>query len=376
MIKKVVIVSAVRTPIGKFQGKLSQIPATKLGAIVINEAIKRTKLTEEVIFREVNEVIMGNVLPLGLGQNPARQAMLLAGLSVKTAAFTVNKVCGSGLMAVMLGIRSIMSGEAEIVVAGGMENMSIASRTGTDHMNHDGLWDISNNCHMGLLAELMAEEYHISRNEADKFALNSYQKALRAIADGKFKEEIIPIRDSNTDTDEVPRETTMEDLFRLQSAFKDWGQVTAGNASKISDGAAAVVLMSEEKSRELGINPMAKIVAQGTLGVYPKYALIAPIFCIPKTLKKAGLEEKDIDLHEINEAFSTTTVAVTKKLGIDQKKVNVRGGAVALGHPIGASGARVLVTLLYTMKDRDAKTGMVSLCIGGGEAVSLIVERE
>ncbi|MBI2628269.1 MAG: acetyl-CoA C-acyltransferase [Candidatus Niyogibacteria bacterium] len=365
--KKVVIVSAVRTPVGKVNGKLSQIPATKLGAIVIEEAVRRANLKN----KNIDEVIMGNVLPLGLGQNPARQAMLLAGLSVETAAFTINKVCGSGLMAVMLGVRNIMSGEAEIVVAGGMENMSIASRT--DHMNHDGLWDTPNDCHMGLLAEFVAEEYRITRNEANKFAVQSYQKALRAINDGKFKEEIVPIGDF--DKDEVPRETTMGDLIRLQSAFKDWGQVTAGNASKNSDGAATVVLMTEEKAQKLGIEPLARIVAQGTSGVNPKYALIAPIFCIPKTLKKAGLDEKYIDLHEINEAFSTTTVAVVKKLGIDEKKVNVRGGAVALGHPIGASGARILVTLLYAIRDYGVKTGMASLCIGGGEAVSLIVER-
>lgn len=364
--KKVVIISAVRTPIGKFQGKFSAIQATKLGAIVIAEAIKRAKINKNY----VDEVIMGNVLPAGLGQNPARQAMLQAGLPVGTGAITINKVCGSGLMAVMLGQSRIISGEAEIVVAGGMENMSLASY---NDMINDGLWDITNNCHMGFLAELVAEKYNITRKEADQFALNSYQKALKAMAEGMFKEEIIPIGDF--DKDEVLRETDLESLSKLNPVFKGRGQVTAGNASKLSDGAAAVVLMSKEKAEEMDIKFLAGIVAQGTVGVDPKYLLMAPVFSIQKTLKKAKLQEKDIDLHEINEAFSSSSAAVIRELGIDELKVNVRGGAIALGHPIGASGARILVTLLYAMKDRGAKTGMASVCLGGGEAVSLIVER-
>lgn len=381
--KRVVIVSAARTAIGNFNGALREIPATKLGAIVIAEVVRRANLEKE----EIDEIIMGNVLPCGLGQNPARQAMLQAGLPVETAALTINKVCGSGLMAAMLGARSIIAGEAEIVVAGGMENMNLTPyylekarygyRMGNgkliDGMVQDGLWDIVNDFHMGYSAELVAEKYNITREDADRFALNSYQKALRAMAEGRFKEEIVRVGDF--DTDEIPRKTSLEALAKLKPAFKETGQVTAGNASKISDGAAAVLLMSEKKAEKLGIEPMAKILAQGTAGIELKYVLTAPILSIPKTLKKAKLQEKDIDLHEINEAFSTSTVAVIRTIGIDESKVNINGGAVALGHPIGASGARVLVTLLYAMKDRNAKRGMATLCLGGGEAVSLIVER-
>lgn len=382
--KKVVIVSAVRTAIGNFQGSLGAIPATELGALVISEAVKRARLDK----KEINEVIMGNVLPAGLGQNPARQAMLKTELPVETGALTINKVCGSGLMAVMLAQSRIVSGEADIIVAGGMENMSLApyyllkARNGyrlgdgklVDGMVYDGLWDAMNNFHMGYSAELVAEKYHITRKKADKFALNSYQKALEAAAQGKFKKEIITVGDF--DKDEVPRKTSMEVLAKLKPVFEKTGQVTAGNASKISDGAAAIVLMSEEKARKFGIEPLARIVAQGTAGIDPKYLLVAPILSVPKTLKKAKLREKDIDLHEINEAFSVSTVAVIKELGIDESKVNIRGGAIALGHPIGASGVRVLVTLLYAMRDHNAKRGMASVCLGGGEAVSLIVERE
>lgn len=364
--KRVVIVSAVRTPIGKFQGKLSAVSATKLGAIVIAEAVRRAGLEKEA----VEEVIMGNVLPAGLGQNPARQAMLQAGLPVDVGAYTINKVCGSGLMAVMIGCSRIVSGESEIVVAGGMENMTLAPE---DHRNRDGLWDVINNFHMGYSAELVAEKYKITREDADWFAVKSYQKALRAINKGWFKEEIVPVNDFRAD--EVPRKTSYEVLSKLKPVFKDNGQVTAGNASKISDGAAAVLLMSEKKAEKLGLEPLARIVAQGTAGMDLRYLLAAPILSIPKTLKKAGLEEKDIDLHEINEAFSTSTVAVIKELWLDESKVNVNGGSVALGHPIGASGARVLVTLLYAMRQRNAKRGMASLCLGGGEAVSLIIER-
>lgn len=382
--RKVVIVSAVRTAIGNFQGKLSAIPATELGALVISEAVKRAKLDK----KEINEVIMGNVLPAGLGQNPARQAMLKADLPVETGAVTINKVCGSGLMAVMMAQSRIVSGEADIIVAGGMENMSLApyyllkGRTGyrlgdgklVDGMIYDGLWDAMNDFNMGYSAELVAEKYKIIREEMDKFALNSYQKALEAAVQGKFKEEIISVGDF--DKDEVPRETSMESLAGLKPVFKKTGRVTAGNASKISDGAAAVVLMSEEKARELGIEPLARIVAQDTTGIDSKYLLIAPVLSIPKILKKAGLKKEDIDLYEINEAFACSTVAVIKELGLDESKVNIRGGAIALGHPIGASGARILVTLLSAMKDRGAKRGMASVCLGGGEAVSLTVEKQ
>lgn len=381
--KRVVIVSAARTPIGNFQGALKDIPATKLGAIVISEVIKRAGLNTE----EIDEVIMGNVLPAGLGQNPARQAMLQAGLPVKAAALTINKVCGSGLMAVMLGQNRIVSGEAEVVIAGGMENMSQVpyylpkARAGyrmgdgklVDGMIRDGLWDIVNDFHMGYSAELVAQRYRITRDMADEFALHSYQKVLKAQAQGKFREEIISVGDFNID--EVPRETSIEALAQLSPVFHQGGQVTAGNSSKISDGAAAVILVSKKKAEKLGLEPMARIVAQGTAGTELKYLLAAPILSIPAVLAKAKLREKDIDLHEINEAFAASTVAVMQVLGIDGKKVNVNGGAVALGHPIGASGVRVLVTLLYAMKERNTKRGMASLCLGGGEAVSLIVER-
>lgn len=392
--KRVVIVSAARTAIGNFLGTLKEMPATQLGAIVIAEVLRRAKLEKNL----VDEVIMGNVLPAGLGQNPARQAMLRAGLPVSVAALTINKVCGSGLMAIMLAHSRIVSGEADIVVAGGMENMSLApyylpnARTGY-RMGHnklidgiiiDGLWDMISDFHMGYAAELVAKKYGISRAEADEFAVASYQKALAAIGAGNFIEEIVPIEISQKKgdpiifaTDETPQQTSLEILAKLRPVFtkeKD-GQVTAGNASKVSDGAAAVLVMSEEKAKELEIKSLATIVAQGAAGIELEMILAAPIFSILKTLKKAGLKLDDIDLHEINEAFSTSSVAVTKTLGIDEVKVNVNGGAVALGHPIGASGARVLVTLLYAMKQKDAKRGMASLCLGGGEAVSLIVER-
>jgi acetyl-CoA C-acetyltransferase len=392
--KRVVIVSAARTPIGKFEGTLKEIPATKLGAIVIAEVFKRAGLDKDM----VDEVIMGNVLPAGLGQNPARQAMLQAGLPIETAALTINKVCGSGLMAVMLAHSRIVSGEAEIIIAGGMENMDLVPHylpdlRGGHRMGHaqapdgmivDGLWDIINDFHMGYAAELLAKEYGITRAEADEFAFASYQKALAAIAAGKFDEEIVPVEIPQRKgdsiifaVDETPQPTSLETLAKMRAAFtkeKD-GQVTAGNASKISDGAAAVLIMSEDKAKELGLEPMALIVAQATAGIELKMILAAPIFSIPKALKKAGLKLDDVDLHEINEAFSTSSVAVIKTLGINPAKVNVNGGAVALGHPIGASGARILVTLLYAMKQRNAKRGMASLCLGGGEAVSLIVER-
>jgi acetyl-CoA C-acetyltransferase len=360
--------------------------------MVITEALVRAGLEKD----RIDEVIMGNVLPAGLGQNPARQAMLKAGLPYEVGAITVNKVCGSGLKAVMLAAQAIALGDAEVVVAGGMENMSRAPfyldqvRNGyrmgngvlVDSMDHDGLRDINNDFLMGVSAEYCAERYRVSREDQDLFAFQSYQKALQARQAKKINTEIlslsIPRKGKEPllfDQDEIVRDTSLEALSALRTAFKTDGTVTAGNSSKISDGAAALVLMSGKKVKELKMEPLARVGAQGSSGLNPKYVLVAPMLSIPKVLKKAGLSITDINLQEINEAFSASTVAVIKELGIDPGTVNVHGGAVALGHPIGASGARVLVTLLYAMKDRGAKRGMASLCLGGGEAVSLIVER-
>lgn len=390
--KEVVITSAVRTPIGNFLGSLSSFSATELGGKVIEEAVRRSHLRKE----DVDEVIMGNVLPFGLGQNPARQAMIKAGLPMEAGALTINKVCGSGLKAVMLAAQVIMAGDAEVIVAGGMESMSRApyylenARTGyrlwdgklIDGMVHDGLWDIINDYHMGYTAEIQSKKFNITREEQDQFAFESNLKAMKAIREGKFKEEILPIPLPSKkgeqilfDTDEGPRDPDLQALSKLKPVFKEGGVVTAGNSSKISDGASALVVMSKEKAGALGLKPMARIVAQASAGVELEDVLIAPIYAIPKVLKKAGLNLSDIDLFEINEAFSATTVAIIKTLGIDKEKVNVHGGAVALGHPIGASGARVLTTLLYAMKERGARRGLASLCLGGAEAVSLIVEQ-
>jgi acetyl-CoA C-acetyltransferase len=389
--KEVMITSAVRTPIGNFLGALSSFSATELGGMVIEEAVKRTGIRKE----DVDEVIMGNVLPFGLGQNPARQAMIKAGLPMAGGALTINKVCGSGLKAVMLAAQVIMAGDAEVIVAGGMENMSRApyyldqARTGyrlwdgklVDGMVHDGLWDVVNDYHMGFTAEIQSVKFNISRAEQDQFAHESNQKAMKAIREGKFKDEILPMplpskkgEPTLFDTDEGPRDTDLQALAKLKSAFKEGGVVTAGNSSKISDGASALVLMSGDKARALGVKPMAKVGAQAAAGVELEEVLVAPIHSIPKALKKAGLTLNEIDLFEINEAFSATTLAVIKALGIDREKVNIKGGAVALGHPIGASGARVLTTMLYAMKDSGAKRGLAALCLGGAEAVSLIVE--
>jgi len=387
----VVITSAVRTAIGNFLGAMSSFTATELGGKVIEEAVKRSAIRKE----DVDEVIMGNVLPFGLGQNPARQAMIKAGLPMAGGAITINKVCGSGLKAVMLAAQVIMAGDAEVVVAGGMENMSRVpyyldhARTGyrlfdgklVDGMVHDGLWDVVNDYHMGFTAEIQSIKFNISREEQDRFAHESNQKAMKAIREGKFKDEIFPIplptkkgEPTLLDTDEGPRDTDLQALAKLKPVFKEGGVVTAGNSSKISDGASALVLMSQEKAQALGVKPLAKVGAQAAAGVELEDVLVAPIQSIPKALKKAGLTLKEIDLFEINEAFSATTLAIIKALGIDRERVNIKGGAVALGHPIGASGARVLTTMLYAMKDSGAKRGMASLCLGGAEAVSLIVE--
>jgi acetyl-CoA C-acetyltransferase len=391
--KDVVVVSACRTAIGDFGGSLASVSALELGAIVIREAIKRAGVRDA----DVDEVIMGNVLPHGLGQNPARQSMVRAGLPWEVGALTVNKVCGSGLKAVMLAAQAIQCGDAEAIVAGGQENMNLCpymlkkARTGyrmnndqlVDGMVHDGLWDHVNDFHMGMSAELVAVKYGVTREDMDAFAFRSYERAWKALDEGKFDEEIVPVRipvkrgDPKVfKRDEIPvrkPKTTFEALAGLRPAFKKDGRVTAGNASKISDGASALVLMSREKARALGCEPLVRLGAQGCAGIDMKYVLAAPIYSIPKTLAKDGLKVEDVSLFEINEAFSSSSVAINRELGLDPEKVNIHGGSVALGHPIGASGARLLTTLIYAMKDRGAKVGHASLCLGGGEAVSLTV---
>jgi acetyl-CoA C-acetyltransferase len=394
--REAVIVSACRTPIGDFGGSLSAIPATELGAIVINEAIARAGIKKT----DVDEVIMGCVLPHGLGQNPARQAMVKAGLPWEAGAITVNKVCGSGLKAVMLAAQAVQCGDADAVVAGGFENMNLCpymlqkARTGyrmnngsvIDGMVHDGLWDHVNDFHMGMSAELVAEKWGVSRKEMDDFSLRSYQRTWKAIEEGRFKKEIVPVSVPGRkgevkifDTDEIPLRpprTSAEALAGLKPAFKKDGKVTAGNASKISDGAAAVVVMAKERAKSLGCKALVRVGAQGASGIDMKYVLAAPIYSIPKVLKKAGVSLGEVGLHEINEAFSSSSVAINKVLEIDPEKVNVNGGSVALGHPIGASGARVLATLIYAMKHTGTEIGEASLCLGGGEAVTLVVFNE
>ena len=389
--REVVIASAARTALGSFGGSLKDVPATELGAIVIKEAIKRAGIKGE----QVEEVVMGNVIQAGLGQNPARQATLKAGLPNEVPAMTINKVCGSGLRCVALAAQMIKAGDADIVVAGGMENMSAApyvldkarwgQRMGdgklVDAMIKDGLWDAFNNYHMGVTAENIAKEWNLSREEQDAFAAASQQKAEAAIKAGKFKDEIVPVvipqrkgEPKVFDTDEFPRfGTTTETLAKLRPAFIKDGTVTAGNASGINDGAAAFVVMSAEKAEELGIKPMAKIVSYGSKGLDPAIMGYGPFHATKKALEIAGLTVDDLDLIEANEAFAAQSLAVAKDLKFDMSKVNVNGGAIALGHPVGASGARILTTLLYEMEKRDAKKGLATLCIGGGTA--LIVER-
>lgn len=390
--KKAVIVSAVRTPLGSFGGSLAKMGGTDLGALVIKESIGRAGIAGA----DVDECIMGMVLPCGYGQNPGKQAALKAGLPDEVEAITVNKVCGSSLKSVMLAAQAIQCGDAEVVVAGGMENMSMApyylekARWGhrmgpgtlQDHMLHDGLWDVVNDFHMGMSNELICEKWEVSREEQDRFAEQSYNRALRSIKDGIFDSQIAPVplpqRQGDPvmfDTDECPAETNFETLSSMRPAFKKDGVGTAGNSSIISDGAAAVVLMSEQKAAELGCAIMAHVGAQASHGIDLKYVLMAPIYAIPKVLKKEGISIGDIDLFEINEAFSGTSCAINEVLKLDPDKVNVNGGSVALGHPIGASGARLLTTLLHEMERRDLKRGLTSLCLGGGEAVALIVNR-
>lgn len=390
--KEAVIVSAVRTPLGNFNGSLSGIGATRLGAVVIEAAVQRAGIEKET----VNEVIMGMVLPCGYGQNPARQAALMADMPWAVECITVNKVCGSALKAVMLAAQAIQVGDADVVVAGGMENMSMApyylekARFGyrmgpgklEDHMVHDGLWDIVNDFHMGMSNELCSERYNVSRKDQDQFADESYRRTLEAISAGRFKDEIVPVEIPQRkgdpvlfSEDECPQATSYDVLSKMKPAFKKDGVGTAGNASIVSDGAAAVVVMSKEKAVEMGCRIMATIGAQASYGMDPKYLLVAPIWSIPKCLEKEGISIDDVDLFEINEAFSGSTAAVLKELDLDSAKVNVNGGSVALGHPIGASGCRLLVTLLHEMIRQDKKTGMASLCLGGGEGVSLLVKR-
>lgn len=393
MTNEVVIVSAVRTAIGSFQGTLKDVPATTLGSIVIKEALVRAGVAGE----QVDEVIMGNVLSAGLGQNPARQAAIKAGLPQDVSALTINKVCGSGLKAVHLATQAIIAGDAEIVVAGGFENMSQApyvlknAREGfrmgdqkvVDTMIQDGLWCAFNDYHMGITAENLCDMYQISREEQDAFAARSQQRAEAAIAAGKFENEIvaveIPQRKGEPllfNKDEFPRAgVTAESLGKLRPAFKKDGSVTAANASGINDGAAAVVVMSKEKAQELGIQPMAIITANASAGVDPAIMGTGPVKAVQKALTKAEVTLNDIDLIEANEAFAAQSIAVDRELSFNHDKLNVNGGAIALGHPIGASGARILVTLLYEMEKCDVKTGLATLCIGGGQGVATVVKR-
>jgi acetyl-CoA C-acetyltransferase len=387
-----VIVSAVRTPLGSFNGSLGNIGGTDLGAIVIKEALNRAGIDKQA----VNEVIMGMVLPCGYGQNPAKQAAVKADLPWEVECFTINKVCGSALKTVMLAAQAIQTGDAEVVVAGGMENMSLAPfylekarfgyRMGAgalqDHMVHDGLWDIVNDFHMGISNDLCSEKYNVSREAQDRYAAESYTRTLESINSGRFEDEIVPVEIPQRkgepvlfSKDECPRETSYESLAKMRPAFQKEGFATVGNASIISDGAAAVVIMSRDKAEELGCNILATIGAQASAGLEMKYVLVAPILAIPKCLQKEGISKEEVDLYEINEAFSGSTVAVLNELQLDPSKANVNGGSVALGHPIGASGCRVLVTLLHEMIKQDKKTGLATLCLGGGEAVAMIVKR-
>ena len=392
---EVVILSAVRTPIGKFQGALSDVSAPQLGAIVVREAVKRAGVDP----RQVDECIMGLVVSAGLGQNPARQAALYGGLPAEVGAMTVNKVCGSGLKAVGLAAQAVRCGDTALVVAGGMESMTNApyllpqARKGyrlgnaeiVDSMVHDGLWDIYNNYHMGNTGENVAEKYNISREEQDEFAANSHRKALAAIRECRFQSQIIPVEvparkkgalPTLFEKDEGPREDTSRETLRaLKPAFKKDGTVTAGNAPGVNDGAAAVVVTSGSRAAELGIQPMARIVAHVTSGIDPAWVMMAPVSAVRKLWEKTGWKPDEVDLYEINEAFSVQAIAVIRELGLDTEKVNVNGGAVALGHPIGASGARILVTLLYELERRNLRRGIAALCLGGGNAVAMAVER-
>ncbi len=391
----VVIISGCRTPVGKFQGSLSDLGAPQLGAIVVREAVKRAHLDP----KQIDECIMGNVVSAGLGQNPARQAAIFGGLAPEVGAMTINKVCGSGLKAVALAAQAVETGNSSVVVAGGMESMTnapyllpqarqgyrLGNATIVDSMVHDGLWDIYNDYHMGITGENVAEKYGITREEQDEFALNSHRKAVAAIHQCRFKAQVVavelPAKKKGAapiifDKDESPREdTTIEILRALKPAFKKDGTVTAGNAPGVNDGAAALVLTSRQRAEELGATPMVRIVAQATSGVEPKWVMMAPVGAVRKIWEKTGWRKDEVDLYELNEAFSVQALGVIRELGLDVNRVNVNGGAVAIGHPIGASGARILVTLIYEMIRRDVHRGIAALCLGGGNAVAMAVER-
>ena len=390
--KEAVIVSAARTPVGKFGGSLKDLSATKLGAIAVRESVRRAGIEA----KEIEECIMGNVIASGLGQNPARQAALHGGLTDEVSALTINKVCGSGLKAVMLAADAILAGKERAIVAGGMESMTNApyllekARFGyklfdsslVDAMVRDGLWDAFNNYHMGNTGEIVAERNGITREDADKFSLWSHQKAVQAMKSGAFKDEIVPVElISKKDKviislDEGPREdSSLEALAKLKPAFKDNGILTAGNSSSINDGAAAVVVMDSDLAKQKGMKPLVRIVDYVTTGVKPELLMEAPIHAVRKLLNRNHLTIKDIDLFEHNEAFSTASVATMRVLGVPEGRFNVNGGAVALGHPIGCSGARVLTTLIYAMRAREAKKGIATLCLGGGNAVAMLVEK-
>ncbi len=390
-----VIISGCRTAVGKFQGSLTDLSAPQLGAIVVREAVKRAGVNPD----QVDECIMGNVLPAGLGQNPARQAAIFGGLSPATGAMTINKVCGSGLKAVALAAQAVQTGNSSIVVAGGMESMTNApyllpqARKGyrlgngqvIDSMVHDGLWDIYNDYHMGITGENVAEKYGITREEQDEYAVNSHRKAIAAWKECRFKSQVVPVQIPSKkkgapavffEKDESPREdTTIETLRALKPAFKKDGTVTAGNAPGVNDGAAALVVTSAQRAKELGAQPMVRIVAQATSGVEPKWVMMAPVDAVRKIWEKTGWKADDVNLYELNEAFSVQALGVVRELKLDLNRVNVNGGAVAIGHPIGASGARVLVTLIYEMQRRNVHRGIAALCLGGGNAVAMAVER-
>lgn len=393
MTKQIIITSAVRTPLGRFQGALSPFSAPRLGSLVVREAINRSGIKPEM----VDEVIIGCVVTAGLGQNPARQSALWGGVPYSKGALTINKVCGSGLKAVMLSAASIKAGDAEIMVAGGMESMTNApyllpevragQRLGhgrlVDAIVFDGLWEIHNDFHMGLTAELVADKYKISRQAQDDFALSSHQKAVRATQAGKFKQEILPLEIPQPkskqpiifDKDEGPREdTSLEKLGKLKPAFKPDGTVTAGNASQISDGASALVVMESATAKKHNIRPLCKITGYAVGGLAPEWVMLAPLEAIKNLLAKTKMKIEEFDLIELNEAFSVQGIALTKELKIDPNKLNIHGGAVALGHPIGCSGARVLTTLIYALKDRGLKKGLAALCLGGANAVAMSIE--
>jgi acetyl-CoA C-acetyltransferase len=392
-VKETVIISAVRTPIGKFQGALKSMSAPQLGALVVKAAVERAGLTPQ----QIDEVIMGNVVSAGLGQNPARQAALRGGLLPDVAAMTINKVCGSGLKAVALAAQAVQVGDSDIVVAGGMESMSnapyllpnaregyrLGNGTIVDSMIHDGLWDAYENYHMGNTGENVAEKYRVSRERQDEFALSSHRKAVAAIKAGKFRDEILPVpipqRKGDPlvfDTDESPRpDASIEALRALKPAFKKDGTVTAGNAPGVNDGAAALVVTSADRAAASKTTPIARIIGNAVSGIEPAMVMMAPVKAVRKLVEKIGWRLADVDLFELNEAFSVQALAVIEQLELNPERVNVNGGAVALGHPIGASGARILVTLLYEMQRRKARRGIAALCLGGGNAVALAVER-